>query len=99
MKYSKYRCNTGETEPIYKNIEDFFKEVKEEIGDRKDGPTFFKKLIFAHCSPFEPFPRALDGNTQVLCYKDHPVATVIEIRDDSNWHTFTFFKNLDNLIY
>lgn len=94
----KYRCNTGEAYPFYEKIDEFFEEVKKEIGDREDGPSFFNKLVFAHCSPFEPTPRELDGYTHVLCYKDHPVATVIEVRDMSNWHRFTFFKNLDEII-
>lgn len=40
---TKYKVNTGDEGSVHKKIEEFFDEIKKEIGDRADGPSFSRK--------------------------------------------------------
>lgn len=91
---TKYLVNTGEDGPVYKKIDEFFEEVKNSIGDR-DGPSFFEIRRKTLCRDEDQ--GATDDYVHFLLYKEQPVASVLEVRDDRNWIRFTFFKNLEDI--
>jgi hypothetical protein len=97
---TKYIVNTGEDEPVYEAMDEFFRSVVNKIGDRTDGPSEFEIRVgnhFSRRSEDDPSLTSKDDRTHVLLYREQPVAAVIETRDEMNYIRFTFFENLEGL--
>ena len=86
----RYHCNTGEGGSAYGEMERFFEAVKAEIGIPNNSPDPYETRVHNH--------EQSDDTTHTLLYKEKPVATVLETRDEMNWVNFTYFLDLEGLI-
>ena len=96
---TKYIVNTGEDSPVYEEMDRFFKGIVDKIGDRTDGPSEFEirsEIIYSRAKDGTLIPK--DDKVHMLLYREQPVATVLEVRDDRNYIRFTFFENLEVLV-
>lgn len=95
---TKYIANTGEDISVYEEMDRFFRDIVERIGDRTDGPSEFEiksEIIYSKAKDGTLIPK--DDKIHYLLYREQPVASVLEVRDDKNYIRFTFFENLEDL--
>lgn len=87
----------GDSGPIYRQIDDFFISVREEIKKSIDippGPSPFKieiKDLYGQQAIYT------DDKAHLLLHKERVAAIVTEIRNDANYIQFNFFKNLEGI--
>jgi hypothetical protein len=93
-------CNTGEQEPAYKTMSDFFGAIKD----------YFKKQSRTNSMHFEIRHDLIskdhygngynpsDDKIHMLVYRENVIATVTETRTDLNHIKFNFFQNLEGLL-
>lgn len=98
-KMERYHVSTGDQGPIHKRIEEFFEEIMEKIGIRKDRPSEFEKRLYCPVGKSAEYEIVtLDDKLHMLLYKEQVVAVVTETRTDSNFIQFDFFKNIEDLV-
>lgn len=90
--------NTGEQEPVYGQIDDFFKSIEAEIeAIRGKGPFFVRRIKGLYEPGAQDLSELSDDYIHMLLYDDRVLACVTELRTAFNRVHFTFFKNLEVL--
>ncbi len=92
---------TGPNEDVYRQIDEFFVSIRDELVTRgiENGPDYFKITIKNLGEPqIRGYTQASDDMMHLLKYKDRVIAVVSETRTETNWVQFDFFKNLEGLV-
>ncbi len=93
------RYNTGDDghSEAYAAIDRFFVEVRDEVGDREDGPSLFEIKRWPILA--QPgCPETEFGTLHALLYDEkRVVACVTETPDRMNWICYTYFCDLRGL--
>ena len=84
-----YTVNTGEQEPIYRRIDEFFQGIIKKIKEDKNRPSQIEIKIENHCRGVSTL---LDNKTHMLLYQERVMAVVTETRNENNYIQFDFFK-------
>ena len=92
---------TGSNEDVYKQIDDFFVSIRDDLIAKgiENGPDYFRIDIKNLCRPESgSYSKTSDDMMYILKYKDRVIAIVSETRTETNWVQFDFFKNLEGLL-
>ena len=93
---NRYHCTTGDQDPAYEMIDDFFTNTKAKSGLSSDFDTLNFEIRVCTVCRYGDQPS--DDKQHLLLYKQQVIATVTETRTELNNMQFDFFQNLEGIV-